>query len=352
MKKGRCFELLTKALDSTRRTESTNSTAVENTERISLNPLISDLSELNPLISKEINHVSTTDSVLLDKVCDNTTTAATISSSSSSSTVSELFDSDDSVIDKDYVPPQRKTKSSIINFDSDSDIIENSQQNNIRVSESPEREEFEPENQDDQASENVIHLTKKGSVRKRKHYDTSLRERTKAKKELKTNTKYCVKPGCGEECKKKCFSIISENQRDIINKQFRNFTWREQYIYIINNTSQSIPARRTKKNPNSKVINRGKTITYFMPNENNEKVTVCKTFFLTTLGFEKKNDKVLRNALKQAQVQEITDMRGCNPNPKKIDNKPIIDHINSFHPAVSHYRRVHAPPIENICRQN
>lgn len=334
MKKGRCFELVTKALASTS-AESTNSTA-ENTERISpFHPY--QISH-----GKEINHVSTTDNVLPDKVCDNTTTATTISSSSSS-TESD-FDSDDSIFDKDYIPPQRKNnKSSDIDSDSDIDFIENSQQNNIRVSESPEREDFEPENQTDQVFENVIQLTKKGSVRKRKHYGTSLRERTKAKKELKTITKYCVKPGCGEECKKNCSSNISENQRGIINKQFRNFTWREQYIYIINNTSQTIPARRTKKNPNSKVINRGKTITYFMLNENNERVTVCKIFFLTTLGFQKKNDKVLRNALKQAQVEEITDLRGCNPNPKKIDNKPIIDHINSFHPAVSHYRRVHAP---------
>lgn len=38
MKKGRCFELLTKALASTS-TESTNNTAVENTERILLYPL-------------------------------------------------------------------------------------------------------------------------------------------------------------------------------------------------------------------------------------------------------------------------------------------------------------------------
>lgn len=274
MKKGRCFELLTKALAST----SKNSTVIENTDRISPYPLMNDQHPYQISHGEEINHVSTTDSVFPDKVCDNTITAATISSSSSS-TVSE-FDSDDSVFDKDYNPPQRKNnKSSVIDSDSDIDFIENSQQNNIRVSESPELEDFAPETQTDQASENLIQLTKKGSVRKRKHYDTSLRERTKAKKELKTNTKYCVKPGCAEECKKKCSSNISENQRSIINKQFRNFTWREQYIYIINNTSQTIPARRTKKNTNSKVINRGKTITYFMLNENNEKVTVCMIFF-------------------------------------------------------------------------
>lgn len=248
MKKSRCFELLNKALASTS-TESTNSTAVENTERISLYPSIYNQHPYQTSHGEEINHVSTTDSVFPDKVCNNTTTAAaTMSSSSSSSSILSDFDSDDSVFDKDYIPPQRKNnKSSVIDSDSDIDFIENSQQNNIRVSESPEREDFEKENQTVSASENVIQLTKKGSVRKRKHYDSSLRERTKAKKELKTNSKYCVKPGCGKECKKMCSSNISQNQRGIINKQFRNFTWREQYIYIINNTSQTIPARRKSK---------------------------------------------------------------------------------------------------------
>lgn len=111
-------------------------------------------------------------------------------------------------------------------------------------------------------------------------------------------------------------------------------------MYIANNTFQNKPARRTqRKNSNSKKIDRGKTVTYFLSNESGEKVTVCKIFFSTTLGFKRKNDKVLRNALKYAQEQELKDMRGSNPNPKKIDNKPIIDHINSFHPTISHYRR-------------
>lgn len=37
------------------------------------------------------------------------------------------------------------------------------------------------------------------------------------------------------------------------------------------------------------------------------------------------------------------DMRGCNPNSKNIDTKPTIDRALSFHPTISHYRRVHAP---------
>ncbi|KAH9633935.1 hypothetical protein HF086_006451 [Spodoptera exigua] len=39
----------------------------------------------------------------------------------------------------------------------------------------------------------------------------------------------------------------------------------------------------------------------------------------------------------------LIDGRGHNPNPRKLDNTKIIEHIMSFRPAVSHYRREHAP---------
>lgn len=262
------------------------------------------------------------------------------SSSSSCDTTSSSgdFDSDDSLFDKDYVPPQKKNLKIASESDSDGDIIENSNQRNICVSESSESVS------EDQLPAQSNRLTKKGTLRKRTHYETKLEERKTIKKELKNNIKYCLKPGCNESCKKKCNTKISLNHRAMLNKTFRKFSNKEQYIYIANNTSQSSPARRTqRKNNNSKNIYRGKTIKYFLNNETGEKFNVCKTYFLTTLGFKKNNDKVVRSALKHLRNDEIRDRRGLNPNPRKIDNRLIIDHINSFHPAISHYRREHAP---------
>ena len=36
-------------------------------------------------------------------------------------------------------------------------------------------------------------------------------------------------------------------------------------------------------------------------------------------------------------------MRGKTANPHRFDRKPIREHIESFKPCISHYRRAHAP---------
>lgn len=74
-------------------------------------------------------------------------------------------------------------------------------------------------------------------------------------------------------------------------------------------------------------------------------VIMCaKFFFLSTLGYEVKNDRVLRDALTKTNLN-IT----AKPNQqgktgkRKIDRDIIIRHIESFKPSIAHYRREHAP---------
>lgn len=125
----------------------------------------------------------------------------------------------------------------------------------------------------------------------------------------------------------------------------------EQKSFFLYNTSTKKPDRPKKREHDEnegKRYTRSKTVTYFLPDENGEKVPVCKTFFLTTLGYNQNNCKAVRNIIdsnysaKLAPVF-VTDGRGHNPNPKKIDSSEIIEHILSFNPAISHYRREHAP---------
>lgn len=58
---------------------------------------------------------------------------------------------------------------------------------------------------------------------------------------------------------------------------------------------------------------------------------VCKTFFLATLGYEKRNDKILHNVMKAPgkNVALSTYKRCSKPPYNKIDE--------------SHYRREHTP---------
>ncbi|XP_031334146.1 uncharacterized protein LOC116164147 [Photinus pyralis] len=84
---------------------------------------------------------------------------------------------------------------------------------------------------------------------------------------------------------------------------------------------------------------------YAFKNESGRRVAVCKTFFLTTLGLKKSNDKMVRTVFGNFNETVITpkrDGRGKNPK-KKFDRDVIIKHIESFNPTIAHYRREHAP---------
>lgn len=98
----------------------------------------------------------------------------------SSEEVWSYFDSDDSVLDKDYEPPKSLNRniSNCSDSDSDADIIPCSQPIQHRtVLESPEHSDGET---------NQNRLTKKGNIRKRKTFDVSLKDRKRLKKEKKS----------------------------------------------------------------------------------------------------------------------------------------------------------------------
>ena len=87
---------------------------------------------------------------------------------------------------------------------------------------------------------------------------------------------------------------------------------------------------------------------YFLPDNTGEDQCVCQAFFLHTLGY--KSDKIVKCIFKKNQdpglISTPYDQRGKHaPHNKLPDDsvKLIHDHVNSYHPAVSHYRREHAP---------
>lgn len=180
--------------------------------------------------------------------------------------------------------------------------------------------------------------TKKGENRRRKKYkhSKSVRTEIKQKKRISLHT---VRPSC-VNCKFKCHSFFSEQDRTKTNQEFWKLNWKEKRTFVMNSTENKIPRRKvegSKKN---------KTFTYFLKDANGAKRRVCKIFFLTTLGYKKTNDWIIHsvwaNASSKNQVQNDSDRRGRHP-PNKLSNTQIETHIDSFNPSVSHYRRVHAP---------
>lgn len=63
---------------------------------------------------------------------------------------------------------------------------------------------------------------------------------------------------------------------------------------------------------------------------------------MTTLGYNKKNDKRLLKILEK-DVSDQKDKRGKHDNRPKINTDNLENHVLQYNPVISHYRREHAP---------
>ncbi|KAF0690079.1 Uncharacterized protein FWK35_00037667, partial [Aphis craccivora] len=189
--------------------------------------------------------------------------------------------------------------------------------------------------------------TKRGQIRKRKKYNTSPKTRKEKKIEL-MKYKHTILPGCEhDKCRNKCTQKITENRRIEINKQYWEMNWSERKSYILN-TCERFDVKSHKNNENCKRLN---SLKLFLYDEFDVRMQVCKPFFLTTLGFKKTNDRVLNVLVStpKGQITPTSDKRGKHPAINKFKYETLVmDHIESFNPTISHYRREHAPNIRYL----
>lgn len=184
---------------------------------------------------------------------------------------------------------------------------------------------------------NVCNLTKLGKIRQRKSKDMN-----KVNPKQKQKAKHPVRTAC--DCKKKCTKKISELRRELINSQFWDMSWMERRLYVLKCCLRKPVKRRTL----GEITARKNSIVYTLDGERNESHIVCKTFFLTTLGFTKNNNTLLKNLLganyESNNILPKKDMRGKLSHKTQIEERQLIKlHVESYHPSISHYRREHAP---------
>lgn len=189
----------------------------------------------------------------------------------------------------------------------------------------------------------AVQYTKMGTIRKRKKYELSIKERQKQQHHVLVE-QHKVKPGCNNKCVHMCTKNISEERRMFLNSEF----WKidnqmERKSFMLHHVS-TVPVKQRTVCADIE-FRRSYTFQYMLKDDNGASHIVCKTFFLTTLGYDKKNDKVLRTSIRNAKnsVVPTQDHRGLKEPHNKLDEEPIRQHINSFEPSISHYRREHAP---------
>jgi len=163
--------------------------------------------------------------------------------------------------------------------------------------------------------------------------------------------KYQLLPACSGSCRKKCADKLTEEQRQHINHTYWSLSfgerrsWLDGYINILN-------VERRRGDTTESDMKRSKSLWYTLPQSDGRKVTVCKQMFLHTLGL--KTDGMITEFIRakklslpsshESSSKSIThDNRGHREPPNKVDESSIRSHINSYHPAVSHYQLEHTP---------
>jgi len=164
--------------------------------------------------------------------------------------------------------------------------------------------------------------------------------RSTAKKSRVPNVSRVMGSAC-TSCKRSCSDKIDHERRTII---FKNF-WDQDYLGRKNFVFYSVDRHSKKRKTVGDKSQRTYSFQYYLRDTDGKKHRVCKTFFLSTLGFDAKNDRFITTVMKTPKdaVCAQGTKRGKHVPANKINNELIKEHIMSFHPCISHYRRAHAP---------
>jgi hypothetical protein len=144
-----------------------------------------------------------------------------------------------------------------------------------------------------------------------------------------------VKSPCKNTCKLKCADKITAEQRtQIFNSFYKNGLKTQQWDYILKNVVD-LPKRNHR-------INSKRTVTkhYFLTvssceaTENQNRIRVCRTFFLNTLAVSKKTVETAQNKHARAEAIISPDQRGrykrsFSPNTIGVKTS-VIEHIRKY----------------------
>jgi len=139
-------------------------------------------------------------------------------------------------------------------------------------------------------------------------------------------SKHLLREPC--ECQWACREHVSEERRRAIHREF----WAQHYEERRGMARQLV----------DKIV--GHSLRYFLRNDQGEKVHVCRTMFLATLGY-KRTSKYIYCIFKvtgPGQSVPPKSRRGkASPVASLVDKESIRSHIESYNPAIPHYRYLH-----------
>lgn len=124
----------------------------------------------------------------------------------------------------------------------------------------------------------------KETTNKRKSNKRKTKTIQKSSKKLKKNLdKYYIRPPCHNLCKKLCSLSFSEDKRQSIHADYWSMGWESRGLFLKGLVQTNECAKTNIMTKKKRYV----THKYHFFN-NGLKIEVCKTFFLSTLGYDKK----------------------------------------------------------------
>ena len=235
---------------------------------------------------------------------------------------------DDSDADPDFVPAKRGKSRAVDDREDDDIYIWPGFANNI------------PQEQEDENVQTNVDILHAPAKRKRMAHAERTSEKDE-KKRMKIERNYFIKQGYFINCKRsiKCSDIFKEKARTAIHRHFWSLDYSGQKTFVLERVNQqSVKRRRVDKDEQSKSV----SFKYTLKGEHLPCHEVCKTFFLSTLGFSPKNDSIITKTFKKAEAEDVQDDRGKH-SKHRTDEESVKRFIERYHPGVSHYGREKTP---------
>ena len=170
------------------------------------------------------------------------------------------------------------------------------------------------------------------------------RAKTQVEKSERNAKKYPVLPLCKESCSKRCITNFSSDDRALINSRFWKLSFTERRQWLAAYINQVDVKNKTSQ---QKSGDRLSSRQYLLPLKDGRNVIVCKSIVLSTLGL--KSDGMITEMVRAQRqsydgaIAPVEDRSGSHLPSNKCDAEVIRLHINSYNPAISHYKRKNAP---------
>ncbi|KAF1386291.1 hypothetical protein PFLUV_G00093080 [Perca fluviatilis] len=117
---------------------------------------------------------------------------------------------------------------------------------------------------------------------------------------------HAIGKSCGRECRRRCRERIGAARREALHAEYWSMSYEGKKAFV----SSNVPRRQTAVQSGAVPGRRKQTLSYQFTDDLGLTQRVCKTFFLTTLGYNPKNDRIVQMVSGNGRPRSRGERRG------------------------------------------